>query len=162
VPGYAGAETPISNTPLSASSHEVQRLTQAGLDESVILAYITNSPGTFDLSPDNIIHLKNLGLSSTAISAMILHDQDLASSSLRMTGQAGTEPASLVTPLDPPGHAPILANDEAWASGALFLNEDDYAPEQPEDIGPVRAPYPVKLSDPIIIFKLPSFRLQYW
>ena len=37
-----------------------------------------------------------------------------------------------------------------------------YAPEQPENTGPVRVPYAVKLNDPIVILKLPTFRVPYW
>ncbi len=161
-PGNA-ANTPAAPVaPLSARAQEVQRLTQAGLDERVIMAFIANSPGSFDLRPDNIIHLQNLGLSPTAINAMLLHDQALIASNLRMTRQASAPPATIVTPLDPPGHPQIIANDDDWASEALVLNDYDYAPEQPEGVGPVRVPYPVKLNDPIIVFRLPTFRVQCW
>jgi hypothetical protein len=40
--------------------------------------------------------------------------------------------------------------------------EPDDAPDQPASAGPVRVPYPVKLNDPIIILRLPSFALPCW
>jgi hypothetical protein len=40
--------------------------------------------------------------------------------------------------------------------------EPDDVPDQPESVGPVRMPYPVKLSDPIIILRLPTFALPCW
>ena len=38
----------------------------------------------------------------------------------------------------------------------------DYAPEQPEGIGPVRARYAVKLNDPIIMLRVPTLTVPCW
>jgi hypothetical protein len=40
--------------------------------------------------------------------------------------------------------------------------EPDDVPDQPASAGPVRVPYAVKLSDPIVIFRLPTFTVPYW
>ena len=56
---------------------QVVRLAQSGVDESVILAYINNSSTPFNLTPDQIIYLKDLGLPNDAVTAMIQRDQQL-------------------------------------------------------------------------------------
>ncbi len=184
VPSDAGNTSLSSNTPLSPGAQEIQSLTQAGLDERVILVYVTNFTGIFSLDPDNIIYLRDLGVSDPVINAMILHDRGRISSprpptaspasslpvpwkealaaSLHLSGDAAAHPATLATPREAPVEAQIIANDEAWAGGDLVLNEEYFAPEQPESTGPVRVPYAVKLNDPIVILKLPTFRVPYW
>ena len=120
VPGNAGDKSLPSNTPLSPGSQEIQSLTQAGLDERVILVYITNFTGIFNLDPDSIIYLKDVGVSAPVINAMILHDRGRISSprpptaspasslpvpwkaalaaSLHLTGDAAAQPATPATP----------------------------------------------------------------
>jgi hypothetical protein len=56
---------------------QVARLTQAGVDQSVIMTYVTNSTSTFNLDSDRIIYLSNLGVPSTLITAMMARDQQL-------------------------------------------------------------------------------------
>jgi len=163
---------------------EVQRLTQASVDEGVVLSYVTNSAGTFNLTADQVIYLKNLGVSPQVINTMMQHDQELISglrpltassapplppsvqaalaASLHATSDGSAQPATLITPLDPPGDPQIIANDDSWNSGPWIVDDGDYAPRQPKSTGPVRVPYPVQLSDPIIILKLPSFNVPCW
>lgn len=56
---------------------QVVRMLQSGVDESVILAYIYNSNVPFNLNSDQIIYLNDLGASSTVVTTMIQHDQQL-------------------------------------------------------------------------------------
>ena len=56
---------------------EVVRLTQAGVDESVITTYVQNSTSLFNLDSDKIIYLTNLGAPSSLVTAMMQHDQQL-------------------------------------------------------------------------------------
>ncbi|MFZ1072728.1 MAG: DUF6600 domain-containing protein [Verrucomicrobiia bacterium] len=56
---------------------QVIRLTQAGVDESVILTYVTNSTSTFNLDPDEIIYLSDLGVPNEVVTAMMQRDQVL-------------------------------------------------------------------------------------
>lgn len=66
------AQAPGSNiTPAAA---EVVRLSQSGTSDEVILAYVQNSPAPFNLSADNILYLKDLGLSSQVIAGMLNRD----------------------------------------------------------------------------------------
>jgi hypothetical protein len=180
----AGDKSLSSSIPLSSGAQEIQSLTHAALDEHVILVYITNFAGIFNLNPDNIIYLRDVGVSTPIINAMILHDRGRSASprpptvspasslpvpwkaalaaSLHLTGDAAAQPATPATRPEAPSEAQIMANDEAWTGGDLVLSEEGYAPEQPASTGPVRVPYAVKLNDPIIILKLPTFRVPYW
>jgi hypothetical protein len=54
---------------------EVIKLSQAGVGESVILAYVTNSSSTFNLDSDKIIYLADAGVANEIVSAMMQHDQ---------------------------------------------------------------------------------------
>jgi len=137
----------LKDVHLSPASRDIQRLAQAQVDEIVILACITNCPGLYSLTADQIIHLKQAGVAPHVINAMMQHDQDRLSGNQPLT--AATAP-------------PVIAGNASRANESLIVEDDYYIPEQPESIGPVRAPYPVKLSDPIVILKLPSFTVPCW
>lgn len=95
--GAAGQETPgketpapkvpipeasaKSKSPLTGWSFEVAKLVQAGVQDSVTLTFITNSAGTFNLGAEQIITLRDLGVSNDLLQAMIAHDQEIASGS---------------------------------------------------------------------------------
>lgn len=127
-----------------------------------MLAYVTNAPGMFDLTADDIIHLKNLGVSRQVMNAMIEHDRQLLSGA-RPVLVAATPGVMMASPPPAIEASPVEANDEDWVGEPLVMEEAYYdAPEPPAGLGPVRAPYPVKLNDPIVILKLPSFTVPYW
>ena len=144
-PSGGAGQSPAPETRLSPWALDVQRLVRAQVDEAVILAFVNNSPGNFNLSADHVIQFKDLGVSPEVINAMIQHDQQLP-----------------CAPTPPPADSHTVASTTSWVGESLILDDDGYAPEQPESLGPVRAPYPVKLNDPIIILKLPSFTVPYW
>jgi hypothetical protein len=56
---------------------EVIKLTQSGVDESVIMAYISNSGSTFNLDSDKIIYLSDIGAPNDLVTAMMQRDQSL-------------------------------------------------------------------------------------
>ncbi len=71
--GVAPPPNILPNSPLA----QVIRLVQAGVDESVITSYITNSTGTFNLDSDTIIYLSDLGVPNEVVTAMMQRDQAL-------------------------------------------------------------------------------------
>jgi hypothetical protein len=147
---------PAPKPPLTAGSAEILGLTQAGLDQSVILAYITNSLRAFSLSPDDIIQLQGAGVSPQTISAMIRHNQTLPT----VTPATPSAPAPFAMPVAPPPTqvAPQIVADVTAGPGDFPEVDEGYSvAEQPANVGPVRVPYPVKLNDPIIIWRLPAF-----
>ena len=164
--------------------YEVERLARAGVDDTVIFAYINNTAGTFNLTADQVIYLKNLGLSPQVINTMIDHDQDLISGARPLTASApppfppavqaalaarlhpaagaSTPSAVVAAPSTVPWSSIIAPDDDPDAAGTLVFVEPDDVPDQPRSAGPVRVGYPVKLNDPIIILRLPTFTLPYW
>ena len=63
----------LPNSPLA----QVVRLAQAGVDESVIMSYVSNSTSTFNLDSDTIIYLSDLGVPNEVVTAMMQRDQFL-------------------------------------------------------------------------------------
>ncbi len=59
--------------PTSALS-EMIRLAESGVEEGIMLAYVTNSTGTFSLGSEEIIYLNDVGVPPAVITAMLLHD----------------------------------------------------------------------------------------
>jgi hypothetical protein len=183
-PGAAADKAPPPSGQLSPWYYEIERLTQAGVEDAVILSYIYNSAGTFNLTADQVIALKTLGASPQVINAMMRHDRQLIagerpltastpppfppavqaalSASLHPTEQGSTEPAAQPTPAPAPGASIIAPDDESSAHGTLVWVEPYDLPDPPQGLYPVRLPYPVKLNDPIIMLRLPSFALPCW
>lgn len=70
----APAPTPPGLSPKAA---EVLKLNAAGVGDEVILAYVNNCQSPFNLSANAILSLKEAGLTSPVIVAMLTHDNSL-------------------------------------------------------------------------------------
>src|SRR5438477_12404529 len=70
-PGQTAAPVPTAVSPAVA---EVLRLAESGVAEDVVMAYVQNSPAGFNLSADQILYVRDLGLSSQVITAMLNRD----------------------------------------------------------------------------------------
>ena len=68
------ASVPASITPAVAA---VLRLAESGVTDEVLIGYIKNIQTPFSLSADTILYLKDLGLSSPVITAMLNRDSEL-------------------------------------------------------------------------------------
>ena len=171
----AGGKTTSSTLHASPWVDEVERLTKAGVDEGIVLSYVNNSAGTFNLTADQIVRLKSIGVSPQVVNAMIQHDPELISGARPLTAApppslpaacqpvlAAHPPPAVTTPTPATAPAQIVANDDYDTDRDWIYVEPDDVPDQPADLGPVRAPYPVKLNDPIVILRLPSFAVPYW
>src|SRR5580765_108502 len=64
---------------LSPSAAGVLKLSGANMGDEVILAYIKNCQSPFNLSANAILRLKEAGVTSPVITAMLTHDGSLAS-----------------------------------------------------------------------------------
>ena len=184
VPGNAAVKSPSPIRYVSPWSYEIEKLTKAGVDEGVVMSYIRNSAGTFSLTADQLISLKNLGVSTYVINAMIEHDRELISgerpltasapppwpesvqaaltASLHTTAPANAPLTTVATPVGDPTGSIVVPDDDSEGPGMWVTVEPDDVPDQPASAGPVRVPYPVKLNDPIVILRLPSFALPCW
>jgi hypothetical protein len=84
---------------LSAPSAELVKLASSGVDQGVMLAYVTNSASTFNLTADEIIYLNDMGVPGPVVTAMIQRDQALkAAGVVALNAQA-----PVVTNLPAPG-----------------------------------------------------------
>lgn len=90
VPGQPQVSTPAP-TDLSPAAAEVIKLSSSGVGEDVILAYVQNSQAPFNLSANHLLYLRDLGLSSNVITAMLNRDSALH-----------TQPTTAQTPPPPP------------------------------------------------------------
>jgi hypothetical protein len=83
-PAAAPASGTATNAPLAmpatraqANIAEIVKLSKAGLGDDVVLAYVKNSHAMFHLKADDILQLKDAGVSSGVITAMLNHDSAL-------------------------------------------------------------------------------------
>lgn len=70
----------------------VIKLAQAGVGENVIQSYIANSTAPFNLGSDDIIYLRDLGVSDAVITAMIQRDQALGNVASAQPAYAAPSP----------------------------------------------------------------------
>jgi hypothetical protein len=98
-----------TNVSLSAPAAELVKLAQAGVDESVMLAYVTNSPYVFNLSSDDIIYLNDIGVPGAVVTAMIQRDQTVKTN----TSLAAAPPVYTNQLVPPPGAPTPYATQNA-------------------------------------------------
>ena len=60
------------------SNDTIIKLSKAGLDDTVIIQTIQLQPGAYDTAPDDLISLKNAGVSARVIAAMQAHNAGLS------------------------------------------------------------------------------------
>ncbi len=80
----------------SFNNESVIALAQAGVGDDVLLSKINNLPCSYDLSTDQIIHLRKSGVSNVVLSAMV--DRCSGSSRAQGTDQSSSDPLVKRTP----------------------------------------------------------------
>jgi hypothetical protein len=78
---------------VSPGTAEVVKLAESGLGDEVVMAYVTNSQAGFNLSAEDIVYLKDVGISETVITLMMSRDKVLRDSGV---------PANVRSPAPPP------------------------------------------------------------
>lgn len=111
-----------ANLRVSRALGDVIQLAQSGVEETIILTYVTNSPAAFLLGAEEIVYLKDLGVPSSVITSMMQRDQALK----HQWGVAGL-----------PTTAPIVTNEEPVAVAPTYANQP----------APVAEPQPVEVSN---------------
>ncbi len=76
VPSDTSASLPSDISPDSPLAQAI-RLADSGVDQAVIMSYVNNSASPFNLTPDDIIYLKDIGLPNDIVNAMMQRDQQL-------------------------------------------------------------------------------------
>jgi len=92
---------PPPNVRLSRAASEVVKLAEAGVDESVMMAFVTNSTSLFELGVEEILYLNDLGVPGRIVTAMMQRDDALKG----LAGGAGPLPAA-AEPEAPAQYAP--------------------------------------------------------
>jgi hypothetical protein len=94
------AQAPAGAT-LSPAAAEVVKLAGAGTGEEVVLAYVQNSQTPFDLTADQVLYLKDVGVPSSVVAAMLTHDSSLRAQAPPPAVEAPTPAAAPVPVADP-------------------------------------------------------------
>jgi hypothetical protein len=115
-PRQAQAAIPAS---LSPGAAEVVRLATSGVGDEVVLAYIKNSQAAFNLSAEDVLYLKDIGLSSEVTSAMLNHDSALRGQAQQYAPAAAPAPAP--APAAAPAPAPAPAPTVAAAPTPVYV-----------------------------------------
>jgi hypothetical protein len=80
---------PSSSAPrFSGRINEVVALAQSGVDQSVVLSFIKTSPGPFQPSADEIIRLRDAGISSDVITTMMQRGAELRDQAMAQAAQS--------------------------------------------------------------------------
>lgn len=106
---------------LSPAAAEVVQLATSGVGQEVVLAYIQNSQVPFNLSADDLVYLKDVGLSPEVTAAMIKHDNAL---------RAEPQQYAPVATNPPPAAQPAPAPDQTVA----VAPEPVYVTSPPPDV----------------------------
>jgi hypothetical protein len=77
-----------ANVRAGGPAQEVIKLANAGVEESVLLAFVTNSTSTFNLNADEIVYLNDLGIPGSVVTAMTQRDRALQASAAAATPAA--------------------------------------------------------------------------
>lgn len=95
------AQTPVNppppgtDTPPAVSPGAAELVKMAdGTSDDVLLAYVKNSTTAFELSADQILYLRDIGISSPVISAMLSRDSELRNQSQSYTYDQKLYPAA--------------------------------------------------------------------
>lgn len=113
----APAVTAPASANLPAGAAEALKLAQAGMSDDVVLAFVKNSPGPYRLSADNIVTLKQGGVSSQVIAAMLSHDK-------------GAPSQSVPVPASPPAaNGPVTYEQKLYAPAGQPTPAPQYAPQ---------------------------------
>jgi hypothetical protein len=137
-PGAPGQAQPAAPVNLSPGAAEVVRLAGSGVGDDVVIAYIQNSQAPFNLSADDVLYLKDIGLSSEVTSAMLTHDGTLRGQPQQYAPAAPGAPAPVApttpAPAVPPGGAP-LTYDWQPAPAPATAPPPAYVSTAPADVG---------------------------
>jgi hypothetical protein len=129
-PGSKEKPLPANVRP-SGPVAEVIKLADSGLDQSVMVAFVTNSTSTFNLGPEEIIYLNDIGMPSAVVTAMIQRDQVLRNASAAAPRQPTASNAVPIAPFPTPEQVAPQPAEMA----ATYPSEPPPGPEPAADGG---------------------------
>jgi hypothetical protein len=130
------AEKPLpASIKPSPALAEVIKLAESGLDENVMLAYVSNSPSAFGLGSEEIIFLTDIGVPGPVISAMIQKDHLLSQAPPPMmippAGPAMFPPTNVFTTYQAMTPPPAYAAPTQMEPPPAMTQEQAPPPEDP-------------------------------
>jgi hypothetical protein len=125
---------------------ELIRLAESGMEERVMLSFVTNSTGTFNLRSEEIVYLNDIGVPPAVVSAMLQHDHMLkgiaAEASLVALAPSSPTPAGQLAPIpDTNASAPGYAQPP-FPQQNSFATETAFIPNEPVDAQDYASPPP--------------------
>ncbi len=94
-------KTPPPNVKVTGAVSEIVKLADSGVDETVMLAFVSKSTSTFNLRSDEIIYLKDIGVPNSVITAMIQRDEALKEGPADTTPVLTAQGPAIATELQP-------------------------------------------------------------
>jgi hypothetical protein len=119
VPGTPAQAQAAAPANLSPGAAEVVRLAGGGVGDDVVLAYIQNSQAPFNLSADDVLYLKDIGVSPDVTSAMLSHDSTLRNQPQQYAPAAQTP--AVPAPVAPEAPAPTATPPPAAAPPPTYV-----------------------------------------
>jgi hypothetical protein len=135
-PGHVISTPDMSSTNTSSNPRldDLVKLVQAGMGDSVLLAYVTNSAAPFNVSSDDILYLNDLGTPESVVGALLQRDQYFNS--------AMPAPATAV-PQPQNGYAGQAAQTPESPSSTAYTDENAVA----QTVEPPLTPSPGVMDD---------------
>lgn len=123
-PQQVQAAAPAS---LSPNAAEVLKLASSGVGDDVVLAFVQNSQLRFNLSADDVLYLRDVGVTEPVITAMLNHDNAMSAQ----------EPQSPPTQYAPTAteQAPAPAPAQPAPASQVVAPAPTYVSSPPEDVG---------------------------
>src|SRR6266704_2166097 len=114
---------------ISPAAAEVIKMASSGVTEDVIVAYVNNSQAPFDLSANEVLYLKDLGISSPVVTAMINHDTALRGQAAQNAPPPSAPAPQPLPPTSPPVvEAPMTPTVETTPPEDVSYFYNDLAP----------------------------------
>ena len=140
----------------SPAVQEIIKLANSSIGEGVLLTVVTNSTSTFNLRPEEIIYLTDIGVPGAVVTAMLQHDHILQAREPAVTDLSlvppatASEPTPAITPAPQPLPEPSMA----------ALPEQALPPETAEGVpqyAPISYPIPEVAAAPAEPETTPDF-----
>ncbi len=128
-----------ANLKPSPATAEIIKLANAGVEQSVMLSFVTNSLGTFNLRAEEIIYLNDIGVPSAVVTAMIQRDHLLQGTSSEVAVAPG-EPEPAFAP--PPGYVPDMTFDQTLPAPESSVEAPPMPAYASDNYGPPSEPEP--------------------
>jgi len=126
------------SAPLPYGAAEVVKLARAQVSEDVIISYVQNSGSTYSLSSDDIVRLRNEGVSDRVINTILTHHNKTMEALPRASvpppeyadnaGSAAPQQAAVQAPLAPSSSSYVIPYPAATAAYYGYYRPYYYSP----------------------------------